>query len=135
MWRHLLSQKAFFTEEKALQVKPKFSKPRIPLFLRGSTFRCPTNRVLNEIENDKTPSRLNQSFERYELIKHLPRSQDEPWNQTPRQSRKTSQQTIGNPLASAENSTINFENQSTTQWNYTITTMDTPGGYLFNFKP
>ncbi|VDO63214.1 unnamed protein product [Haemonchus placei] len=51
LWNHILSQQAFFNEQSALMIKPKFSKPRIPLLSRGSTFRYPSRRVLREIEN------------------------------------------------------------------------------------
>jgi len=84
LWRHILSQQVFFTEEQAKFVKPKFSKPRIPLFSRGSTFRCPTVRVLHEIEHDVSAPvpRLNSHFERYSLQKQKARSEEEPWNNT-----------------------------------------------------
>ncbi|KAI1731502.1 FERM central domain-containing protein [Ditylenchus destructor] len=67
LWRHILSQQTFFTEERAVAVKPKFSRPRIPLFTRGSTFRCPTSRVLQEMHQDQS--------------KQQARSVEEPWNQ------------------------------------------------------
>ncbi|VDM84941.1 unnamed protein product, partial [Strongylus vulgaris] len=51
LWNHILSQQAFFNEQSALMIKPKFSKPRIPLLSRGSTFRFPSRRVLREIES------------------------------------------------------------------------------------
>ena len=53
LWNHILSQQAFFNEQSALMIKPKFSKPRIPLLSRGSTFRFPSKRVLREIEHDE----------------------------------------------------------------------------------
>ncbi|KAI1718035.1 FERM central domain-containing protein [Ditylenchus destructor] len=80
LWRHILSQQAFFTEERAVAVKPKFSRPRIPLFTRGSTFRCPTSRVLQEMHLDQSVPR-ELSFERYPLQKQQARSVEEPWNQ------------------------------------------------------
>ncbi|CAI5439185.1 unnamed protein product [Caenorhabditis angaria] len=49
LWIHILSQQAFFNEEKAEDVELKFSKPRIPLISRGSTFRFPSRRVYREI--------------------------------------------------------------------------------------
>jgi hypothetical protein len=76
LWRHLLSQQAFFTADEARLVKPKFSRPRIPLFSRGSTFRCPTQKVLHEIEHSALPPREDQpiAFTRYPLPKQLSRS-------------------------------------------------------------
>uniref|UniRef100_A0A914V5R8 FERM adjacent (FA) domain-containing protein n=1 Tax=Plectus sambesii TaxID=2011161 RepID=A0A914V5R8_9BILA len=56
LWRHTLSQQAFFTVSRATDFKPKFSKPRIPLLSRGSTFRY-TGRVLHEIEEAEPPVR------------------------------------------------------------------------------
>lgn len=53
LWTHILSQQAFFNEQSAIMIKPKFSKPRIPLISRGSTFRFSSKRVLKEIENDE----------------------------------------------------------------------------------
>lgn len=75
LWKHILSQQVFFTEDQAKFVKPKFSKPRIPLISRGSTFRCPTRRVLHEITEDTAPLREVQptEFQRYQLPKGLPR--------------------------------------------------------------
>lgn len=54
LWRHILSQQAFFTESEAKNVKTKFSKPRIPIFSRGASFRYPNPRVLHEIEIQKS---------------------------------------------------------------------------------
>ncbi|KAE9553998.1 hypothetical protein FO519_002758 [Halicephalobus sp. NKZ332] len=77
LWRHLLSQLAFYTEEKAKLVKPVFSKSRIPIFFRGSTFRLPTKKVLHEIEAEQVAPRPNQpvDFPRYPLPKQIPRSE------------------------------------------------------------
>lgn len=77
LWRHLLSQLAFYTEEKAKLVKPVFSKSRIPIFFRGSTFRLPTKKVLHEIETENAAPRPNQpmNFHRYPLPKQIPRSE------------------------------------------------------------
>lgn len=79
LWRHLLSQHAFYTEEKAKFVKPVFSKPRIPILLRGSTFRLPTKKVLHEIEEDNIAPRPNQpiNYPRYPLPKQSLRSEVE----------------------------------------------------------
>jgi hypothetical protein len=78
LWRHLLSQQAFFTEEEARLVKPKFSRPRIPLFSRGSTFRCPTRKVLHELEYESATikPRDNQpiNYTRYPLPKQISRT-------------------------------------------------------------
>uniref|UniRef100_A0A1I7UY33 FERM domain-containing protein n=1 Tax=Caenorhabditis tropicalis TaxID=1561998 RepID=A0A1I7UY33_9PELO len=52
LWIHILSQQAFFNESSAQDVKLKFSKPRIPLLSRGSTFRFPSKRVYREIEEE-----------------------------------------------------------------------------------
>uniref|UniRef100_A0A915PZV8 FERM domain-containing protein n=1 Tax=Setaria digitata TaxID=48799 RepID=A0A915PZV8_9BILA len=77
LWRHILSQQAFFTETDARHIKPKFSKPRIPLLTRGSTFHFPTSRVLQEIEiegpgkRDGPPPR----FTRYPLLRQSPRQE------------------------------------------------------------
>ncbi|EGT32783.1 CBN-FRM-4 protein [Caenorhabditis brenneri] len=56
LWIHILSQQAFFNESSAQDVKLKFSKPRIPLLSRGSTFRFPAKRVYREIEEDDEKS-------------------------------------------------------------------------------
>ena len=71
LWKHILSQQVFFTEDSARMVKPKSSKPRIPFFSRGSTVRCPTKRVMHEIEKDMTPPRAIQpeNFVRYHIPK------------------------------------------------------------------
>ncbi|KAF1770756.1 hypothetical protein GCK72_002579 [Caenorhabditis remanei] len=58
LWIHILSQQAFFNETSAHDVKLKFSKPRIPLLSRGSTFRFPSKRVYREIEEDDAKSML-----------------------------------------------------------------------------
>ncbi|KAK0429453.1 hypothetical protein QR680_011385 [Steinernema hermaphroditum] len=81
LWRHILSQQAFFTEDEARTVKPKFSKPRIPLLSRGSTFRLPTRKVLAEIETEPAPRKDPPShFTRYHLSKQIPRDAlDQPW--------------------------------------------------------
>ncbi|PAV81299.1 hypothetical protein WR25_09305 [Diploscapter pachys] len=50
LWTHILSQQAFFNEDSSKHIKPKFSKPRIPLLTRGSTFRFPGKKVEKEIE-------------------------------------------------------------------------------------
>jgi len=82
LWRHILAQQAFYTAESAKSVKPVFSRPHIPIFMRGSTFRCPVNRVQHEIKN--SPVRpdlpLPNEFERYALRRQTPRSQIEPWS-------------------------------------------------------
>ncbi|CAI4224266.1 unnamed protein product [Auanema sp. JU1783] len=92
LWSHILSQKAFFNEECAQMIKPIFSKPRIPLISRGSTFRYPSQKVLREIEvshngglntssdtdHDFSFNETTISFERYPLVKHEPR-QEQPW--------------------------------------------------------
>lgn len=113
MWRNLLSQQVFFTEEKAIMVKPIFSKARIPLFTRGTTFKCsPSQRTLNELENDSTQQRLQPplSFQRLTLIKQPPRSIDEPWNTTPKQWSTT----YLNGIEISNNSSIpQLENSST----------------------
>ena len=77
LWRHLLSQLAFYTEEKAKLVKPVFSKSRIPIFFRGSTFRLPTKKVLHEIEAENAAPRPDQpmNFHRYALPKQISRSE------------------------------------------------------------
>ncbi|CAJ0949116.1 unnamed protein product, partial [Mesorhabditis belari] len=74
LWTHILSQQAFFTDASASTVKQRFSKPRIPLLGRGSSFSFPSRRVLHEIEilNDSTP-RLDVSFLRYSLPRQEPR--------------------------------------------------------------
>ncbi|VDM44440.1 unnamed protein product [Toxocara canis] len=74
LWRHILSQQAFFTENDAKHVKPK---PRIPLLSRGSTFRFPTARVLHEIELEGCAKREGPqpSFTRYTLQRQPPRQQ------------------------------------------------------------
>ncbi|UMM13435.1 hypothetical protein L5515_001709 [Caenorhabditis briggsae] len=56
LWIHILSQQAFFNEDSARDVKLKFSKPRIPLLSRGSTFRFPSKRVYKEIEEEDVKS-------------------------------------------------------------------------------
>ncbi|VDK49570.1 unnamed protein product [Anisakis simplex] len=77
LWRHILSQQAFFTESDAKHIKPKFSKPRIPLLSRGSTFRFPTARVLHEIELEGYAKRdgPEPTFTRYTLQRQPPRQQ------------------------------------------------------------
>ncbi|KAF8365821.1 frm-4 [Pristionchus pacificus] len=75
LWVHLLSQKAFFNETTSEGIKPLFSKPRIPLFTRGSTFRFPAQRVLKEIETSPVEERPSFSFARYELPKQTPRTE------------------------------------------------------------
>ncbi|GMS98596.1 hypothetical protein PENTCL1PPCAC_20771, partial [Pristionchus entomophagus] len=74
LWVHLLSQKAFFNETTSEGIKPLFSKPRIPLFTRGSTFRFPAQRVLREIETSPVEERPPVTFARYDLPKQTPRS-------------------------------------------------------------
>jgi len=76
LWRHLLSQQAFYTESSASSVRPKFSKPRIPILSRGSTFRYSSIRVLNELEKMDAirPVDLNRSFARYGLPRQESRS-------------------------------------------------------------
>ncbi|CAJ0593455.1 unnamed protein product [Cylicocyclus nassatus] len=83
LWNHILSQQAFFNEQSALMIKPKFSKPRIPLLSRGSTFRFPSRRVLREIESTDiaSDSELNTNgpaFVRFELPRQEPRK-EQPW--------------------------------------------------------
>ncbi|KJH53338.1 FERM central domain protein [Dictyocaulus viviparus] len=83
LWNHILSQQAFFNEQSALTIKPKFSKPRIPLLSRGSTFRYPSRRVLREIESADIPLENEvvcngPMFERFELPRQQPRT-DQPW--------------------------------------------------------
>uniref|UniRef100_A0A8R1XWS3 FERM domain-containing protein n=1 Tax=Onchocerca volvulus TaxID=6282 RepID=A0A8R1XWS3_ONCVO len=75
LWRHILSQQAFFTENDAKHIKLKFSKPRIPLLTRGSTFRFPTSRVLHEIEVEGFGKRDGPQpiFTRYPLLRQAPR--------------------------------------------------------------
>ncbi|VDN02433.1 unnamed protein product [Thelazia callipaeda] len=77
LWRHILSQQAFFTEKDAKHIKPKFSKPRIPLLTRGSTFHFPTLRVLHEIEAGGGNKREGPQprFTRYPLQHQAPRLQ------------------------------------------------------------
>uniref|UniRef100_F1KV10 FERM domain-containing protein 5 n=1 Tax=Ascaris suum TaxID=6253 RepID=F1KV10_ASCSU len=77
LWRHILSQQAFFTENDAKHIKPKFSKPRIPLLSRGSTFRFPVARVLHEIELEAHSKREGPqpTFTRYTLQRQPPRQQ------------------------------------------------------------
>lgn len=95
LWTHLLSQQAFFNESTVDSIKPQFSKPKIPLFSRGSTFRYPARRVYREIETSEEPL-LNQTAPdhlpsgnrtmdtvsvtstRYELPRQDPRPQ-QPW--------------------------------------------------------
>ncbi|TKR92644.1 hypothetical protein L596_007258 [Steinernema carpocapsae] len=81
LWRHILSQQAFFTEDEAKTVKPKFSKPRIPLLSRGSTFRLPIRKVLAEIETEPAPRADPPSnFTRYHLSKQTSRADlEQPW--------------------------------------------------------
>ncbi|PIO76973.1 FERM central domain protein [Teladorsagia circumcincta] len=83
LWNHILSQQAFFNEQSALMIKPKFSKPRIPLLSRGSTFRYPSRRVLREIENtdiasDSELAANGPAFVRFELPRQEPRK-EQPW--------------------------------------------------------
>ncbi|KAK6015983.1 FERM PH-like domain protein [Ostertagia ostertagi] len=83
LWNHILSQQAFFNEQSALMIKPKFSKPRIPLLSRGSTFRYPSRRVLREIENtdiasDSEVTANGPAFVRFELPRQEPRK-EQPW--------------------------------------------------------
>lgn len=75
LWRHILSQQAFFTESEAKKIKTRFSKPRIPLLSRGSSFRFPTSRVLHEIEVQKPYARNGPlpEFIRYPLPRQQPR--------------------------------------------------------------
>lgn len=75
LWRHVLSQQAFFTESEAKKIKTKFSKPRIPLLSRGSSFRYPSSRVLHEIEVQKPFVRNGPLPEiiRYPLPRQQPR--------------------------------------------------------------
>ncbi|KHJ82678.1 hypothetical protein OESDEN_17627, partial [Oesophagostomum dentatum] len=83
LWNHILSQQAFFNEQSALMIKPKFSKPRIPLLSRGSTFRYPSRRVLREIEStdivsDSELTANGPAFVRFELPRQEPRA-EQPW--------------------------------------------------------
>ncbi|KAK6728103.1 hypothetical protein RB195_005636 [Necator americanus] len=93
LWNHILSQQAFFNEQSALMIKPKFSKPRIPLLSRGSTFRYPSRRVLREIESTDIASDSeltangsvhvanapsSPAFVRFELPRQEPRG-EQPW--------------------------------------------------------
>ncbi|EFO18590.2 hypothetical protein LOAG_09905 [Loa loa] len=89
LWCHILSQQAFFTENDAKHIKPKFSKPRIPLLTRGSTFRFPMSRVLHEIEMEGFGKRdgPQPKFIRYPLLRQAPRqyvcSTDNKYNSLP----------------------------------------------------
>ncbi|KAM3721410.1 FERM domain-containing protein [Dirofilaria immitis] len=104
LWRHILSQQAFFTENDAKHIKPKFSKPRIPLLTRGSTFRFPTSRVLHEIEVGGSSIRdgPEPTFTRYSLLRQTPRqyvcSIDNKYNSLPfvRSSKEVSEVILEN---------------------------------------
>jgi hypothetical protein len=75
LWRQTLSQRAFFTEAKAQNIKPQFSKPRIPIISRGSTFRY-SGRVLHEIAESDGPCRETLvPFVRYHVEKQLGRDE------------------------------------------------------------
>ncbi|KAI6233030.1 FERM domain-containing protein [Aphelenchoides fujianensis] len=66
VWKNLNAQQAFFTEGNA--VRPRFSKPAIPLLTRGSTFRCPTDRVEKELQRSHVAPREEQHlFTRHPL--------------------------------------------------------------------
>ncbi|CAB3408815.1 unnamed protein product [Caenorhabditis bovis] len=62
LWIHILSQQAFFNESSAQEVKLRFSKPRIPLLSRGSTFRFPSRRVYKEIEESFSAEENHSDF-------------------------------------------------------------------------
>ncbi|VDP08109.1 unnamed protein product [Heligmosomoides polygyrus] len=116
LWSHILSQQAFFNEQSALMIKPKFSKPRIPLLSRGSTFRYPSRRVLREIENTEiaSDSEVNANgpaFVRFELPRQEPRG-EQPW--------LNKYQTLPNMKLNHNNNEINKADQNVRE--------DTPAG-------
>lgn len=69
------SQQVFYNEDDAQMVKLRFSKPKIPFLTRGSTFRCPTIRVMRQLKMDTTPAREVEQYEftRYSLPRQKPR--------------------------------------------------------------
>uniref|UniRef100_A0A7I4XVU0 FERM domain-containing protein n=1 Tax=Haemonchus contortus TaxID=6289 RepID=A0A7I4XVU0_HAECO len=108
LWNHILSQQAFFNEQSALMIKPKFSKPRIPLLSRGSTFRYPSRRVLREIENtdivsDTEVTANGPAFVRFELPRQEPRG-EQPW--------LNKYQTLPNMKLNYNNNEINKKDQN-----------------------
>uniref|UniRef100_A0A0N5B8K1 FERM domain-containing protein n=1 Tax=Strongyloides papillosus TaxID=174720 RepID=A0A0N5B8K1_STREA len=78
LWKNILALQNFFTADKAENVKLIFSTPKIPFFQRGSTFRMPVRKTLNELRNEK-PSNVSKciSFTRAILEKQKPREQND----------------------------------------------------------
>uniref|UniRef100_A0A0K0F7I5 FERM domain-containing protein n=1 Tax=Strongyloides venezuelensis TaxID=75913 RepID=A0A0K0F7I5_STRVS len=78
LWKNILALQNFFTADKAESVKLIFSTPKIPFFQRGSTFRMPVKKTLNELRNEK-PSNVSKciSFTRAILEKQKPREQND----------------------------------------------------------
>ncbi|WKX90373.1 hypothetical protein Q1695_009314 [Nippostrongylus brasiliensis] len=118
LWNHILSQQAFFNEQSALMIKPKFSKPRIPLLSRGSTFRFPSRRVLREIESidiasDGEPCGNGPSFVRYELPRQEPRG-EQPW--------LNKYQTLPNMKLNHNNNEVNKTDQNAVEENAHVIT-------------
>uniref|UniRef100_A0AC35TJ52 FERM domain-containing protein n=1 Tax=Rhabditophanes sp. KR3021 TaxID=114890 RepID=A0AC35TJ52_9BILA len=77
LWQHILAQKAFYTAETAIAVKPIFSKPFIPLFTRGSTFRSQTSKTYHEFEQEEPTREQPTHFFRCQLQKHKSRDDNQ----------------------------------------------------------
>uniref|UniRef100_A0A1I7S773 FERM domain-containing protein n=1 Tax=Bursaphelenchus xylophilus TaxID=6326 RepID=A0A1I7S773_BURXY len=73
LWKHLLSQKVFYTASSAKEIKPKFSKSRLPL-IRGSLFRCPTARTMQEMKTGEGVVRIEKSYSCHTLPRQKPRA-------------------------------------------------------------
>ncbi|KAI6178066.1 FERM domain-containing protein [Aphelenchoides besseyi] len=82
VWKNLLAQQAFFNQDSASKVKPRFSRPTIPLLTRGSTFRCPTDRVERELQREHDASTPREEYIpiRYPLKRQQPRDDFELTN-------------------------------------------------------
>lgn len=78
LWKNILSLQNFFITDKSENVKLSFSTPKIPFFSRGSTFRMPVKKTLNELRNEKPTNISNcTSFKRTILEKQKPREQND----------------------------------------------------------
>uniref|UniRef100_A0AAF5D3D1 FERM domain-containing protein n=1 Tax=Strongyloides stercoralis TaxID=6248 RepID=A0AAF5D3D1_STRER len=78
LWKNILALQNFFITDKLENVKISFSTPKIPFFSRGSTFRMPVKKTLNELRNEKSNNNSNCiSFKRTILEKQKPREQND----------------------------------------------------------
>uniref|UniRef100_A0A0N4ZFM1 FERM domain-containing protein n=1 Tax=Parastrongyloides trichosuri TaxID=131310 RepID=A0A0N4ZFM1_PARTI len=78
LWKNILALQNFFTAEKAEDIKMVFSSPKIPFFLRGSTFKFPVNKTLYQLKNEKGDYKhMDTTFDRPLLERQKPREQND----------------------------------------------------------